>query len=134
MAGDRAEAFIRNPFAVLGPEAAEVIDPDAFEEAREDAGISFATFTASALRDANGFPYEVSILVEETIRGETTVERVKTAAVLAGVSQTMRARSLAFALMPAWIPDGIGFTGMVTARTELVEEVFGFEARPLTPE
>lgn len=77
VAGDRAEAFIRNPFAVLGPEAAEVIDPDAFEEAREDAGISFATFTASALRDANGFPYEVSILVEETIRGETTVERVK---------------------------------------------------------
>lgn len=77
VAGDRAEAFIRNPFAVLGPEAAGVIDPDAFEEAREDAGISFATFTASALREANGFPYEVSILVEETIRGETAVERVK---------------------------------------------------------
>jgi 2'-hydroxyisoflavone reductase len=33
--------------------------------------------------------------------------------------------------LPAWIPDGIGFTGMVTARTELVEEVFGFQARPL---
>ena len=77
VAGDRAEAFIRNPFAVLGPEAAGVIDPEAFEEAREDAGISFATFMASVLRDANGFPYEVSILVEETIRGETTVERVK---------------------------------------------------------
>lgn len=77
VAGDRAEAFIRNPFAVLGPEAAGVIDPGAFEEAREDAGISFATFVASVLRDANGFPYEVSILIEETIRGETDVERVK---------------------------------------------------------
>ncbi len=33
--------------------------------------------------------------------------------------------------LPAWIPDGIGFSGMVTARTELVEEVFGFRARPL---
>lgn len=33
--------------------------------------------------------------------------------------------------LPAWIPDGIGFSGMVSARTELVEEVFDFEARPL---
>lgn len=33
--------------------------------------------------------------------------------------------------LPAWIPDGIGSSGMVTARTELVEEVFGFAARPL---
>lgn len=33
--------------------------------------------------------------------------------------------------LPAWIPDGIGFSGMVTARTELVEEVFDFTARPL---
>ncbi len=33
--------------------------------------------------------------------------------------------------LPAWIPDGIGFTGMVTARTDLVEEVFEFAARPL---
>jgi 2'-hydroxyisoflavone reductase len=33
--------------------------------------------------------------------------------------------------LPAWIPDGIGFSAMVTARTELVEEVFGFAARPL---
>lgn len=33
--------------------------------------------------------------------------------------------------LPAWIPDGIGFTGMVTARTEALEEAFGFAARPL---
>jgi 2'-hydroxyisoflavone reductase len=33
--------------------------------------------------------------------------------------------------LPAWIPDGIGFTGMVTARTDLLEDVFGFTARPL---
>lgn len=33
--------------------------------------------------------------------------------------------------LPAWIPDGIGFSGMVTARTDLVEDVFGFGARPL---
>jgi 2'-hydroxyisoflavone reductase len=33
--------------------------------------------------------------------------------------------------LPAWIPDEAGYLGMVTARTELVEEVFGFAARPL---
>jgi len=33
--------------------------------------------------------------------------------------------------MPAWIPDGIGYSGMVTADTALVEEVFGFRARPI---
>jgi 2'-hydroxyisoflavone reductase len=33
--------------------------------------------------------------------------------------------------LPAWIPEGIGFTGMVTANTEALQEAFGFEARPL---
>lgn len=33
--------------------------------------------------------------------------------------------------LPAWIPDGIGHSGIVTVRSELVEEVFGFDARPL---
>lgn len=33
--------------------------------------------------------------------------------------------------LPAWIPDDIGAIGMVTARTELVEEVFDFAARPI---
>lgn len=33
--------------------------------------------------------------------------------------------------MPAWIPDDIGFSAMVTARTDLLQEVFGFEPRPL---
>jgi nucleoside-diphosphate-sugar epimerase len=33
--------------------------------------------------------------------------------------------------LPAWIPDGIGFTGMVTANTDELQAKFGFEARPL---
>lgn len=33
--------------------------------------------------------------------------------------------------LPGWIPEGSGSCGMVTARTELVEEVFGFTARRL---
>jgi len=70
VAGDRAEAFLRNPFATLGLEASKVIDPDQFERAREDAGISFTRFTARVLRDGKGYPYECALLVEELVLGE----------------------------------------------------------------
>lgn len=49
IAGDRAEAFLRNPFATLGPDAAKVIDPEQFEKARDDAGVSFARFRAQGI-------------------------------------------------------------------------------------
>jgi len=69
VAGVRAEAFVRNPFAALGPDASKVIDAGEFEAARESAGISFARFTARVQRDDKGFPYDCALLVEETIHG-----------------------------------------------------------------
>jgi len=69
VAGDRAEAFVRNPFAALGPDAARVIDPDQFERARDSAGISFARFTARVERDSAGTPIAIALLVEETLQG-----------------------------------------------------------------
>ncbi|MEF8723476.1 MAG: SNF2-related protein [Candidatus Accumulibacter delftensis] len=74
--GERAEAFARNPFAALGPDAAKVIDPQQFEDAREEAGISFARFTAIVRRDDSGRPFETGILVEETSAGHVTAEEV----------------------------------------------------------
>lgn len=44
--GERAEAFLVNPIAALGPDAASVIDVDQFAEAREEAGIVFDRFVA----------------------------------------------------------------------------------------
>ena len=67
--GDRAEAFLRNPFATLGPDASKVLNADDFEKAREAAGISFARFTARVRRDKTGFSYECALLVEETLQG-----------------------------------------------------------------
>lgn len=46
VAGERAQAFLVNPVAALGPDAAEVVDTDQFEEAKEQAGISFDRFAA----------------------------------------------------------------------------------------
>lgn len=77
IAGERAEAFVRNPFATLGPDAVKVIDPEQFERAREDAGIVFASFTAKVSRDDAGHLYEVALIVEETFRGSVQAEQVK---------------------------------------------------------
>lgn len=74
VAGERAEAFLRNPIAVLGPDAAKVLDPEQFEQARENAGISYARFTAKVERDANGFPIKCALLVEESIAGNVCSE------------------------------------------------------------
>ncbi len=63
--GPRAEAFVRNPFAVLGESAAQVIDPEQFEKAREEAGIRFEQFAPHVERGEFGEVHRVGLLVEE---------------------------------------------------------------------
>lgn len=77
IAGARAEAFLRNPFATLGPAAERVIDPQQFERAREDAGIVFAKFSAVIVEDQSGYPCDVGLLVEEVFEGKLVAETVK---------------------------------------------------------
>lgn len=74
VAGERAEAFLHNPIAVLGPDAAKVLNPEQFEQAKEDAGISYARFTVKVIRDTGGFPVECTLLVEESIAGNVSSE------------------------------------------------------------
>lgn len=71
VAGSRAEAFVVNPFAALGEDAAAVIDPDRFEKARADAGLLFDRFTASISFDAAGYPESVGIRIESAMDAET---------------------------------------------------------------
>lgn len=77
IAGDRAEAFLRNPFTTLGPAAAKVIDPEQFEKARDDAGVSFARFTARVLRDEKGYPFEMALMVVESIGREVRSDELR---------------------------------------------------------
>jgi hypothetical protein len=75
IAGDRAEAFLRNPFSVLGPEASQVINAEEFEEARERAGIKFYCFTTCVpTQDSSAMP-RASVLIEE--RGNDSSETVE---------------------------------------------------------
>jgi len=61
--GERAEAFLRNPFASLGPDAGKVLNPAQFEQAREQAGIWFARFSVHLPPGAPAS--EVSLLIDE---------------------------------------------------------------------
>jgi hypothetical protein len=46
IAGERAQAFLVNPVAALGPDAADALDTAQFEQAKEEAGISLDRFAA----------------------------------------------------------------------------------------
>jgi SNF2-related domain/Helicase conserved C-terminal domain len=63
--GERAEAFLRNPFASLGPDAGKVIDAAQFEQARSKAGITFARFTAQVRQDGPEEGLQVLLQIEE---------------------------------------------------------------------
>ena len=52
--GPRAEAFVRNPVGILGPDANRVIDADQFEESRHAAGIVFKQFRTEVERGQFG--------------------------------------------------------------------------------
>lgn len=64
VAGSRAEAFVMNPFAALGEDAARVIDAEQFERERERAGLAFDRFTAFIQPDALGYPEQIGLHIE----------------------------------------------------------------------
>jgi superfamily II DNA or RNA helicase len=72
--GGRAEAFVRNPFAMLGPDANAVIDPIEFEAAREAAGLAFTKFSPSLLREKEGVLIGVGLRIQEVTQGRVREE------------------------------------------------------------
>ncbi|MFI3194711.1 MAG: DEAD/DEAH box helicase [Methylococcaceae bacterium] len=66
VAGQRAEAFIRNPYAALGDDAVTVIDESQFEQARENAGIEFERFFIDVEADDHGKIIGVALRIEST--------------------------------------------------------------------
>lgn len=62
IAGDRAQAFLRNPYGVLGEEAVKVILPQQFEAARAEAGVVFFGFRLNVFRD-NGRIDRVTVAI-----------------------------------------------------------------------
>ena len=132
IAGERAEAFVRNPFATLGPDAAKVIDPEQFERAREDAGIVFARFTAKVSRDDTGRLYEVALLIEETLRGAVQAEQVKFEgpAALEGFLKKLEAKMAAGAQCCHWEGFDLEILGDTPSQAALLRGALSDWQRP----
>lgn len=64
VAGARAQAFLTNPFATLGPDATDVISEAQFEDARDQAGLTYEKFTAVVKRDNLGHAEKAGLLIE----------------------------------------------------------------------
>lgn len=77
IAGSRAEAFLLNPYGVLGDDAKEVIDETRFEEAKSEAGIYFERFTPAIEHDASGYPVNVGLLIETSSAAGPVSSRVE---------------------------------------------------------
>lgn len=72
VAGSRAQAFLLNPYAALGTDAADVIEESQFEQAREDAGLEYERFVPVLERDAAGYPVQVGLLIETAVASGPT--------------------------------------------------------------
>lgn len=68
--GPRAEAFVRNPFATLGPGAADVVDAEQIEAALTQAGVAAQRFRPRLWRDEQGRLEAVGLVIEEVGAGE----------------------------------------------------------------
>jgi hypothetical protein len=69
IAGKRAQVFLRNPYAVLGGDAAEVVPPEAYERSLQDSGIGFYTFDFSVKNDDLGNVLSLEIVISATRPG-----------------------------------------------------------------
>lgn len=94
VAGERAEAFVRNPFAILGAHASRVIDPEAFESEREKAGIRIETFQPFIIRDEGGqiIAVDLKIDCDAAENAESAVERLDTPRMLDDFVSRLRER------------------------------------------
>lgn len=132
VAGERAEAFLRNPFAALGPAAEKVVDAEQFERARDDAGISFSRFTVRVRRDAGGYPYEVSLLIEEILDGQVRGEeaRFEGAADLSKFLAKLDARIAVEAQCCHWDGYDLEILGDTPDQAELLRSALADMAEP----
>ncbi|WP_085318304.1 DEAD/DEAH box helicase [Derxia lacustris] len=74
--GARAEAFMRNPGAVLGPAAAEALDQAQIEEQLTQSGLALQRFAPLLQRDAQGGIAGVLLRVESLLGDASSVEEL----------------------------------------------------------
>ena len=76
-AGPRADAFVRNPFAVLGDGAHQVLSVDEFEQACSDAGLVFSRFMPHVVRGEHGEVARVNLHVQVIGQGDDDAPKIQ---------------------------------------------------------
>lgn len=64
VSGDEALTFLRNPYAVLGDDAVQVLDEEEYRQGREDAGIFFYRFSLLPVLDVSNRIDHVNLKLE----------------------------------------------------------------------
>ncbi|TQK03439.1 DEAD/DEAH box helicase [Herbaspirillum sp. SJZ107] len=74
VAGDKANLFLQNPFALLGPEAVDVLDPDEYDRSLQVAGIHFYSFAVQPQLHEDGAIRTVTLVLTAPSEDTTPVE------------------------------------------------------------
>ena len=101
IAGRRAEAFVRNPFALLGEDASEVLSEAEFEKARTEGGIGFSTAHFEAMREDAAIVAVraiITIAIGEEVRSASEDIRTRQALeyLIAEIAKKLRAGRFAY--------------------------------------
>lgn len=126
VSGQRAEAFVRNPFAALGEDASKVIDEKAFEAERERVGIVFKRFSFSVSRDVQRAIQFVSLEIETTSRYSLAEESIpfSDSAELGRFIEKLRGRLSAGFESVQWKGHDLELLGDAVDQLSLVEHVW----------
>jgi HJR/Mrr/RecB family endonuclease len=129
VAGVRAEAFLRNPFAALGDAAAEVIDADQFAAAKQDANIRFERFRPIVEHDVTGFPAVVGIDIDSQ-DGETHRRTFETDDDIRRFVDGLRERLHAGLQLYAWQEFELELDGDARGHLEALQAALSERSKP----
>lgn len=131
MSGAAAEKFVHNPFAMLGVDAAGVIDEDQFERARYEAGIEFERFTAK-LTMAAGTLQDVGVVVERlsAIEGSSLYEKFESPAELRAFIARVETKIQTGFQICDWRRHRLALSGESTAELKLLKMALEEWTRP----
>lgn len=73
VAGEQASLFLKNPYAFLGDDAVNVLDPAEYDQALDDAGVFFYTFDLQPRLAADGSIIEVDVVLNAPKENEEAV-------------------------------------------------------------
>jgi Holliday junction resolvase len=127
--GSRAEAFLLNPVAALGSDAASVIDLAQFENAKSSAGISFERFRPAIEKDALGFPHQIGLHIDAA-DGTSTLWKFSSDEEACSFAAELKKRLRNELQILAWKGFEFELDGDASRHLEVIEAALAERAKP----